>query len=141
MSDDRHHPPAGEEEEVLDCIRRDPVVAEFDQQVASSIDGVAIRVFNGVGEIFVREMEIAADTEFQSSARCFVQLAKHVLIALAVEPKLVVAVWRGNNVLDTVISGDSAHLLGHLPGAGAVVRSEEHTSELQSPMYLVCRLL
>src|ERR1017187_7334745 len=25
--------------------------------------------------------------------------------------------------------------------AGAVFRSEEHTSELQSPMYLVCRLL
>src|SRR5437879_13042980 len=26
-------------------------------------------------------------------------------------------------------------------GVGSVVRSEEHTSELQSPMYLVCRLL
>ena len=27
------------------------------------------------------------------------------------------------------------------PGQDALVRSEEHTSELQSPMYLVCRLL
>src|SRR5437879_7388917 len=27
------------------------------------------------------------------------------------------------------------------PGATASQRSEEHTSELQSPMYLVCRLL
>src|SRR5437763_3495879 len=27
------------------------------------------------------------------------------------------------------------------PGIGALPRSEEHTSELQSPMYLVCRLL
>src|SRR5437763_17127453 len=27
------------------------------------------------------------------------------------------------------------------PMADVVVRSEEHTSELQSPMYLVCRLL
>src|SRR5437764_9033605 len=26
-------------------------------------------------------------------------------------------------------------------GAGSAQRSEEHTSELQSPMYLVCRLL
>src|SRR5437879_9972950 len=26
-------------------------------------------------------------------------------------------------------------------GVGVTVRSEEHTSELQSPMYLVCRLL
>src|SRR5437879_11321635 len=30
---------------------------------------------------------------------------------------------------------------GELPGAELPVRSEEHTSELQSPMYLVCRLL
>src|SRR5437763_9515650 len=34
---------------------------------------------------------------------------------------------------------------GHEPGARVVrdarLRSEEHTSELQSPMYLVCRLL
>src|SRR5437762_10757190 len=28
-----------------------------------------------------------------------------------------------------------------IPGGGSVRRSEEHTSELQSPMYLVCRLL
>src|SRR5437762_14096160 len=27
------------------------------------------------------------------------------------------------------------------PGPGRHLRSEEHTSELQSPMYLVCRLL
>jgi len=27
------------------------------------------------------------------------------------------------------------------PCGGAIPRSEEHTSELQSPMYLVCRLL
>src|SRR5437762_11271004 len=35
-----------------------------------------------------------------------------------------------------------AESLGFAPGSGlANVRSEEHTSELQSPMYLVCRLL
>src|SRR5437764_9886356 len=38
-----------------------------------------------------------------------------------------------------------APLLGLLQGArdavGVAHRSEEHTSELQSPMYLVCRLL
>src|SRR5437763_9666533 len=44
---------------------------------------------------------------------------------------------------------DARRVQGHhrrgLPGAdrrsAARVRSEEHTSELQSPMYLVCRLL
>src|SRR3712207_7951545 len=30
---------------------------------------------------------------------------------------------------------------GHLPGEGSYGRSEEHTSELQSRQYLVCRLL
>src|SRR5437762_1437762 len=28
-----------------------------------------------------------------------------------------------------------------IPGSDGAIRSEEHTSELQSPMYLVCRLL
>src|SRR5437764_5851121 len=32
-------------------------------------------------------------------------------------------------------------LLGDIAPLGLAVRSEEHTSELQSPMYLVCRLL
>src|SRR5256885_9312322 len=41
--------------------------------------------------------------------------------------------------------GTSAHFNAlyqhHLAGAGAAIRSEEHTSELQSPCNLVCRLL
>src|SRR5437879_8110976 len=64
--------------------------------------------------------------------------------ALATRPKLI--------LLDGVVAGLStsealalAELLRRLPewGISAVagVRSEEHTSELQSPMYLVCRLL
>src|SRR5436189_1121462 len=32
-------------------------------------------------------------------------------------------------------------VLAYKPAAGRSRRSEEHTSELQSPMYLVCRLL
>ena len=46
--------------------------------------------------------------------------------------------------LDDVVSG-RAQVQGTLSGALADpnlnARSEEHTSELQSPMYLVCRLL
>src|SRR3712207_7318914 len=39
--------------------------------------------------------------------------------------------------------GDTDHHLGAVAGAGGLVedRSEEHTSELQSRQYLVCRLL
>src|SRR5437879_8063094 len=36
--------------------------------------------------------------------------------------------------------GDAA-VRAFLAGVDALLRSEEHTSELQSPMYLVCRLL
>src|ERR1017187_10684514 len=37
--------------------------------------------------------------------------------------------------------GSHRHLQEHTYYIGNVFRSEEHTSELQSPMYLVCRLL
>src|SRR5437762_6834423 len=37
--------------------------------------------------------------------------------------------------------GRFRYRLGCPVGSVSVVRSEEHTSELQSPMYLVCRLL
>src|SRR2546429_6397976 len=37
--------------------------------------------------------------------------------------------------------GESTPALGRLTSAGTPVRSEEHTSELQSRLHLVCRLL
>src|SRR5437762_11115919 len=39
------------------------------------------------------------------------------------------------------LSGKEYRVLGRKGAAQAHDRSEEHTSELQSPMYLVCRLL
>src|SRR3712207_8701681 len=49
--------------------------------------------------------------------------------------------WRicGNFWRETGLSGVMA-LVGH-PGSSCRARSEEHTSELQSRQYLVCRLL
>src|SRR5215216_7166721 len=46
----------------------------------------------------------------------------------------------------TLFRSDQDHrnpvaVLGAQPGVGVHVRSEEHTSELQSPDHLVCRLL
>src|SRR5437762_4634338 len=40
-----------------------------------------------------------------------------------------------------VVSGDTGFKLASDPDTVRAPRSEEHTSELQSPMYLVCRLL
>src|SRR5690348_17752099 len=45
----------------------------------------------------------------------------------------------GGTVLDFSTSLRFHHR--HIPGAWWAVRSEEHTSELQSPVHLVCRLL
>src|SRR6266581_2529584 len=38
-------------------------------------------------------------------------------------------------------AGADATVVARAPGATALYRSEEHTSELQSPVHLVCRLL
>src|SRR5437879_6717988 len=43
-----------------------------------------------------------------------------------------------------VVDADSGAIIGSIPDlkrVHGIARSEEHTSELQSPMYLVCRLL
>src|SRR5437763_10098168 len=42
---------------------------------------------------------------------------------------------------DDVVQGGAVHSATLIRVVGGRVRSEEHTSELQSPMYLVCRLL
>src|SRR3712207_7343448 len=48
----------------------------------------------------------------------------------------------GRYGLDDVGAVEALHLAGERPaGLGYVARSEEHTSELQSRPYLVCRLL
>src|ERR1017187_5586026 len=59
--------------------------------------------------------------------------------------------WPGVALIDIShldrASGDLLHVFGQRLDLGAIAlvgrghRSEEHTSELQSPMYLVCRLL
>src|SRR3712207_4301373 len=54
-------------------------------------------------------------------------------------------VIRGPNGGGVQLSAQHTHSLegfyGHFPGLKVVSRSEEHTSELQSRQYLVCRLL
>src|SRR5437879_10086067 len=62
-------------------------------------------------------------------------IGKAVAIALA-EAGAAVAV-------NYVVGDDDAHAVADriiAAGGQAIARSEEHTSELQSPMYLVCRL-
>src|SRR3712207_6976128 len=51
--------------------------------------------------------------------------------------------WQTATHLKTDLVLDALETAVHLrrPAAGELVRSEEHTSELQSRQYLVCRLL
>src|SRR3712207_8019705 len=48
--------------------------------------------------------------------------------------------WRDDELARLGIADRSARDMGHVPLSGPG-RSEEHTSELQSRQYLVCRLL
>src|SRR3712207_8312374 len=59
---------------------------------------------------------------------------------------------RGHGLDDVHVAGEDNRLAGRVPGSeagdevdlvrvGRLVRSEEHTSEIQSRQYLVCRLL
>src|SRR5437762_10202065 len=48
---------------------------------------------------------------------------------------------RGGGAREPRSLGRGSSLAKRRDGRGAPERSEEHTSELQSPMYLVCRLL
>src|SRR3712207_7323022 len=47
----------------------------------------------------------------------------------------------GRDVVQDVVDHDGHRPDGRTPGGQGVQRSEEHTSELQSRQYLVCRLL
>src|SRR5437762_4828828 len=42
---------------------------------------------------------------------------------------------------EVVVTATGCRIITKFPAEELLVRSEEHTSELQSPMYLVCRLL
>src|SRR5437762_11376911 len=65
-----------------------------------------------------------------------------------VNPQSVPEQWREYFDRIQVLPGNAARDVAHAPVVESFVqrakagqRSEEHTSELQSPMYLVCRLL
>src|SRR3712207_8919582 len=69
---------------------------------------------------------------------------KDVVASLAINPNTVLKAYREleHDGLVAARPGVGTFVTGSLNGASfAVLRSEEHTSELQSRQYLVCRLL
>ena len=49
-------------------LLRHAVVAEFDQQIVTALDGVAVGVSEHVLQIVVGEMEVASQADFQRAA-------------------------------------------------------------------------
>src|SRR5438876_6606873 len=79
-----------------------------------------------------------------------------VLIGISVDPVDTLAAWSHDDEFPFLFASDTGGVIGKTYGAhnpkygmdvrnlfvvGPVFRSEEHTSELQSPVHLVCRLL
>src|SRR5437879_8852512 len=63
------------------------------------------------------------------------------LLLAGVAGLVAVGLWAVKGVTRFDFPGHPAYYLDRQIAYAAVGRSEEHTSELQSPMYLVCRLL
>src|SRR5437879_4680593 len=88
--------------------------------------GIAASLCLAIG-VGLRAVEGTLDQRQQESLETVVALVAVAMVGYMI-------VWMRRHARS--LKGD---IESHL--AGALARSEEHTSELQSPMYLVCRLL
>ena len=66
-------------------------------------------------------MEVAAQAEAGSLTNPLPEIVEQPRQELAVVTIAVVGVRRGDNLLDAIRNRHAAHLLGHVPGFGAVV--------------------
>src|SRR5437762_9473656 len=101
-------------------------------QGTTGLPRLAVRPLLVVAAAFVAlELAVAARYGIHRDELYFLACARHLAWGYVDQPPFVPAVaWAADHLF-----GPSAVGLRVLP------RSEEHTSELQSPMYLVCRLL
>src|SRR5437762_9422176 len=86
-------------------------------------------LFRSVGEL---HRDAAAERVPDDGGARMAEHLEQVADAVRVRAERVVAARLGGAAVAEQVGGDHGVTLG---------RSEEHTSELQSPMYLVCRLL
>src|SRR2546422_426277 len=135
---DRYHVPR-----IIFANKMDRVGADFEmclKMVRERLGGnvVPIHLPLGSGELFtgiidlIRQVEIVYDDE--SLGKKYVEGP----VPAALKDK--VAEMR-HHLLESVVEYDDAVLHKYLEEHEQVVRSEEHTSELQSRLHLVCRLL
>ncbi len=121
MGDDRRHSAIPKLVEVLRRLVRDAEVAELHKQVARAFDDVAGRVGQGVLDIVVRQVKVAAQADFERIADEFLQMRGESLQVLAVVMIAIVGVRRGHHVRNPVGGRRAAQGDRNVPRFRAVV--------------------
>src|SRR5256885_9330023 len=104
-------------------------------RLPNSPQNLTIATTGASGSIFVRQLLLAADRDTRIQSANFIA-SDSALRVMAEELGL-----RGRNNLVSQLLGHSSRKIHQQANADIGARSEEHTSELQSPCNLVCRLL
>src|SRR6516162_4064152 len=114
MGDDRFEPTIGQAEEPLSDSRHRTEIAEFNQQVRGTTNGVAPGVKNCILDVVERKMKVASETEFYS-ATDILQLTKHSFVARAIVKESLVGMRRGHDVANSVFGRHPAHFGRNFP--------------------------
>src|SRR5580698_9826491 len=121
MSDDGSDAEVAELRKAIGGLLRHAVIAQLDQHVMRSADGVASGIGEHVLHVVIGEMEVAAQAEGERIAYLLLQLVDQSLKISAVVVVAVVGMRRGDLVRNAVGGGHAAHSNGHFPGLGSVV--------------------
>ena len=95
---------------------RDPVVAEFDQQVAGVSDYITLGVSQRILDVFVGKMEVASETELRSLASLSsCNRFEHTLQAFTIVLVAIICVRGGHHMRDAIRGSRLAHRDADVP--------------------------
>ena len=121
MGHDRHYAAADKAKDALPDRGHKTEVVELDQQVIRVCDGIAPWMEKGILDVVIGKVKVATQAELQGIAAGSPQPLQHGFVAWSVVTVLVIRVWSGHNIANTVLHSHPAHLGRQLPGSGAIV--------------------
>src|ERR1039458_510114 len=121
MGHDRHYAAADKAKDALPDRGHKTEVGELDQQVIRVCDGIAPWMEKGILDVVIGKVKVATQAELQGIAAGSPQPLQHGFVAWSVVTVLVIRVWSGHNIANTVRHSHPAHLGRQLPGSGAIV--------------------